>query len=123
MGALGGAATNTLDTIPAHERPISEQFRIVARQYADYDAAACILEKTKRDVLEQIKSKIVGLGDMPDNQAERLARCSPEWKEFKSKMVENRNKATRLKLQLEFLRMRHSEQMDANANARRERGM
>jgi hypothetical protein len=123
MGVIAERASAGITSLPASERPISEQFRIIARQFADVDAAANILEGTKRDVLESIKSRIVAGSDMPDNKAERLARCSDEWKEFKASMLENRNKATRLKLQLEFIRMKFSEQLDANANARRERGM
>jgi hypothetical protein len=123
MVSISERAANGISSLPAHERPISEQFRIVARAYADADAAANLLEGTKRDTLEKIKSRIVAGSDMPDNKAERLARCSDEWREMKVLMLESRNKASRLKLQLEYLRMRHKEQMNANANARMERGM
>jgi hypothetical protein len=116
-------ASAKIATLPASERPISEQFRLIAAKYADADAAATLLEGTKRDMLEQIKNKTIDGTDMADNRAERLARCSPEWKEFKKLMLEAKNTAARLKLNLEYLRMCHSERLDANANARRERGM
>ena len=59
--------------IPEHERPISEQFRIVAKAWADLDAAANLLEETKSAVLAQ---KMLALGDMPVSKAERSERAS-----------------------------------------------
>jgi hypothetical protein len=50
----------------------------VAKQWAQADAAANLLEETKSADLEQRKSEIIAeRGDMPDNKVERLVRGSP----------------------------------------------
>ncbi len=98
--------------------PISEQFRIVAKQWVDADNAARLLEETKTAVLSQ---RMKALGDMPTAHAERDVKSSPEWHDFIKEMVEARSKANRLKVQLEFIRMKFSEQQSFEATARVER--
>jgi hypothetical protein len=101
----------TASEMPVHERPISEEFRLVALKYADAENAADILYGTKKDVLEQLKENIMsGADKMPENKAERLARCSSEWKDFKTKMFDARSKSRRLSLQLRYIEMKHKEQ-------------
>lgn len=101
----------------SEDRPISEQFRIVAKQWVDADAAASILEETKSATLSQ---KMADLGDMPVSRAEMTVKASPEWKHFIGGMVEARKTANRLKVQLEYLRMRAGEQSSAEATRRAE---
>ena len=55
---------------------------------------------------------------MPENRAERLVRSSQEWAECQA-----RAKANELKVELEYIGMRHSEWQSAQANARGERGI
>lgn len=97
--------------------PISEQYRIVAKQWNDADAAATILEETKSAILSQ---KMVALGDMPVSRAEMQVKASPEWMHFIEGMVTARKAANRLKVQLEYLRMRHAEHQSAEASKRAE---
>jgi hypothetical protein len=59
--------------------------------------------------------------DMPYNKAELAAKSSPEYKEFCTQMVTHRSAANLLKVQLEYLRMRFSEQQSHEATARAER--
>lgn len=92
--------------MPEDERPIVEQFRIVALQYVDADAAANMLEEMKTTTLERMKSSLIRtLGEMADNKAERLVKSGEEWPEYIERMVMARSKADKLKLQLEYLRM------------------
>lgn len=98
-------------------RPLSEQFRVVAKEYNDADAAANILEETKSAVLSEM---MLALGDMPVSRAEMLVKGSPEWRDHINKMVTARKSANRFKLQLEYIRMQSMEWQSENANRRAE---
>ena len=107
--------------MPEHERPISEQFRIVAKNWADADAAASLREELKSTTLEKMKSDIVtAQGPLPDNTATRLAKCSPDWEKYIRAMCADRAKANLLRVQMEYLKMRHREWIGADATARAE---
>lgn len=98
-------------------QPISEQFRIVAKQWVDADNAARMLEETKTAVLSQ---KMKALGDLPAAHAERDVKASPDWQEHIKEMVEARSRANKLKVQMEYIRMRFQEQSSFDANRRAE---
>lgn len=92
--------------MPEHERPLTEQFRIVALKYVDADAAARMLEETKTTTLERMKSDLIAeRGEMPDNKAERLVKSGDDWTEYLARMVNARTESDKLKLHLEFIRM------------------
>ena len=97
--------------------PWSEQFRVVALQWADLEKAASLLEETKTLVLSQ---RIKMLGEMPHNRAEAEVKASPEWFDHVTKMVEARSAANVKKMQLEYLRMKFQEWSSENANKRAE---
>lgn len=97
--------------------PWSEQFRIVAKQWVDADAAASILEDTKSAVLSE---RMQALGDMPVTKAEAIVKASPEWRDHVEKMVAARKQANRLKVQMEYLRMKFSEWQSHEATKRTE---
>lgn len=97
--------------------PWSEQFRIVAKQWVDADAAAALLEDTKSAVLSE---RMQSLGDMPVSKAEAIVKASPEWRDFIAGMVSARKTANRLKVQMEYLRMKFQEWSSENANRRAE---
>lgn len=97
--------------------PWSEQFRVVALQWADLEKAASLLEETKTLVLSQ---RIKMLGDMPHNRAEAEVKASPEWHDHITKIVEARSAANVKKMQLEYLRMKFQEWSSENANRRAE---
>lgn len=103
--------------IPAHDRPISEQFRIVAKDWVDLDAAANLLEETKSATLAQ---KMLALGDMPVSRAEMQVKASTDWHEHIEAICEARRLANLKKVQLEYLKMKFSEWQAINANARHE---
>lgn len=107
--------------LPEREQPVSEQFRIVAVAYADAEAAASLMEELKSTTLETMKSKLIAeQGEMPDNKAERLVKASDGWREYVEQMCAHRAKATKLRLKLEYVRMRASEAQSREANARHE---
>jgi hypothetical protein len=104
------------------DRPISEMYRLVARKWVDADKAASLMEETKSVVLSEMVNKVVveNLG-FPVNRAELLAKCSPEYKEFITQMVEHRSSANLLKVQMRYIEMQFSEQQSAEATARSEK--
>lgn len=105
-----------------HNEPISEQFRITAKAWVEADEAASLMEETKSAVVSEMISKIIGYNiGMPFNKAELSAKSSQEYKDFITEMVRLRSRANLLKVKLEYLRMRFSEQQSHEATARAER--
>lgn len=95
--------------------PLSEQFRLVAKEYVDADAAANMLEEMKSATLSQ---NMAALGEMPVSKAEMLVKASDNWKQYIEQMVDARKRANLLKLKLEYIRMRFSEWQSAEATKR-----
>jgi len=103
------------------ERPLSEQFRVVAKQWVQADASARFHEEFKTTRLEQLKQGLIEAeGDMPDSHAERRVKASPDWEEYIRTMVDSRTEANLKKAHMQFLQMRFTEWQDANASARAE---
>jgi hypothetical protein len=96
---------------------ISEQYRLVAKKWVDADAAANALEESKTAVLSE---RMLALGDMPVSRAEMEIKGSPEWRGYLNAMVDARKQANLLKVQMEYIRMRHREQEGAEATKRAE---
>ena len=99
-------------------RPLSEQFRIVAIEYSDAESAATLLENVKDLTLQQRMAELDG--DLPQNKREMMVKASQEWADYIHEMTKARNKARRLKLQLEHIRMKFTEWNSAEANKRAE---
>lgn len=97
--------------------PLSEQFRLAARDWVDKDAAASMLEETKSSVLAQ---RMGVLGDIPVNRAEQTVKASKEWHDWIAGMVNARTAANLAKVKLEWIRMRHSEWQSQAATKRAE---
>jgi hypothetical protein len=107
--------------MPERERPISEQFRLVALSFVDAEAAADLREEMKTTTLEQMKTAIIEReGPMADNRAERLAKSSQDWIDYIKAMCADRANANKLKYQLEYIRMRFNEWQSHEATARHE---
>lgn len=102
---------------PTPNLPWSEQFRIVSKQWVDADAAATLLEDTKSAVLAE---RVQAHSDQPVNRAEAIVKASPEWRDHLEKIVTARRAANRLKVQMEYLRMKFSEWQSEEANKRHE---
>ena len=99
------------------DKPLSEQYRIVAKKWVDADGAANMLEETKSAVLSRM---MVELGDMPVSKAEMQVKASDAWREHITQMVEARSQASLLKVQMEYIRMKFHEWQSHAANRRAE---
>lgn len=106
------------DTIRSEDRPLSEEFRLIAKRWVDADSAASLLEESKSATLARM---MAAHGDIPVSKAEMFVKASSEWSGYIAEMVEARKKASVLKVQLEYIRMKHSEQQSYEATARAER--
>ena len=120
MSTISERARAGVTEMPERERPISEQFRIVARQWVDDDKAAKILEESKSAVLSQMMLKE---GDIPVSKAEMRVKGSTEWQDYLDKMVNARADANLRKLHMDYLRMKEREADRDDWNARSERKM
>lgn len=97
--------------------PISEQYRLAAKDWVEKDKAANLLEEAKSAVLSQ---RMNALGDIPVSHAERTVKGSTEWAEYLERMVNARTEANLAKVKLEWLRMRFWEWNGAEASKRAE---
>lgn len=98
-------------------RPISEQFRLAAKDWVEKDSAARLLEESKSAVLAQ---RMAAEGDIPAAHSERNVKASEEWRDYLRKMNDARTAANLAKVKMEWLRMRFSEWQSAEANKRTE---
>jgi len=102
-----------------NNRPISEQYHEAAIQWVDADAAASIMEESKSSVFSERVSNLISQNiNIAINRAEVLVKSSAAWKTYISDMVELRRKANLAKVEMEFLRMKHSENMSQEATHR-----
>lgn len=106
--------------LPQSERPISEEFRLAAKEWVEADKAANLLEETKTAVLSQMMLK---QGDVPVSRAEMHVKASSQWSEFIASMVEARSAANLARVKMKWIEMRFAEWNSKDANARRERAM
>lgn len=97
--------------------PLSEQYRLIAKKWVDAKAAADLLEESKTAVLSQ---RMMATGEQTISKSEMVVKSSPEWQEYLSQMVEARQKANMLKVQLEYIQMQFSEWQSSEATRRAE---
>jgi hypothetical protein len=98
-----------------NNRRSSDRFQEAGEAWVAADAKARLLEESKTTVLAQMQVK---LGDMPVTRAEQIVKASPEWESHIHKMVQAKTEANLAKINLEVMRMRHSEDMSDAANER-----
>lgn len=98
-------------------RPWSEQFRLVAKDWVEKDGAARMFEETKTAVLAQ---RMKAMGDVPAAHAERDVKASDEWREFIKSLVDAKTAANLAKVKMEYIRMKFNEWQSAEANKRAE---
>ena len=97
--------------------PISEQYRLTAKEWVEADAAASLLEETKTAVLSQ---HMAAMGDMPVSKAELAVKSTSDWHNYLTEMVEARKKVNLLKVKLKWVEMRFAEFQSAEATKRAE---
>lgn len=121
--AINGSKLAPTD-MPEKERPISEEFRIAAKEWVELDKAARLLDEMKSVTLAQMKTNLMAeRGDMPDAKAERLCKSDPDWASYIKAMVEAKAAANLARVKMQWIEMRFSEWTSADANARKERHM
>lgn len=99
-------------------RPISELWRIAAEEWVDADSAARILEDTKGAVFSQM---VLSQGDqIAVNRAENNIKGSPQWEAHIRKVAEAKTHANKLRVKMDYLKMRYWEQQGADASKRAE---
>ena len=103
--------------LPETDRPLSELYRIAAKQWVELDGAARMLEESKTAVLAQ---RMKALGDIPAAHAEREVKASPQWDEFIRSMVDARTRANLARVKLAWIKMKAAEWQSTEANARME---
>ena len=96
----------------------SERYRLKSKEWVELDAAASLLEETKSANLSQM---MMSSNADSVSKSEMLAKASPRWTEYIESMVTARRKANEAKVELEWIRMRFSEQQSREATARSER--
>jgi len=101
--------------------PFAEQFRIISRRWVDADGAATLLEETKTATLAQEMAKLGGVKSIAAR--EMAVKASDPWHEYLEAMVAARKKANLLKVQLEYIRMKHWENNSVEATRRAEMGL
>lgn len=101
-----------------NDNPISEQYRIAALDWVQMDAASRLLEEGKSAFIAQ---QIDKMGDMPHAKADRMVRASKQYADYIKNMVNAKTAANRQKIELDYLKMRHMENVSSEANARSER--
>lgn len=106
--------------ITENERPISELYRIAAKEWVEKEKAASLLEENKSSVLSQM---MIAKGDMPVSRAEMYAKASQDWQDYIKAMVEARAEANLAKVRMKWTELVFSEWQSSDANARRERQM
>jgi hypothetical protein len=96
---------------------LSEQYRIVSKEWVDADAAANLLEEMKSASLSQW---MLELGDMPVSKAEMQVKGSQQWKEYIEAMCAARKRANLLRAKKEWIQMRFQEWNSEAATRRAE---
>lgn len=100
--------------------PYSEQLRMKGLEWVEADAAARLLEEGKSAYLAQ---RMNALGDIPVSKAEKEVKGSADWSDYIKKLASTRTRANRLKVELEYIKMKHWEDQNANATRRAEMRM
>lgn len=90
----------------------SEQYRAQAVHWARADGTARQLEESKTAVLAKMM-KALGGGEKPPPlaAAERDVKASQEWHDFITEMVMARTNANLARAEMDYLAMRHAEEM------------
>jgi hypothetical protein len=104
-----------VNQIPKADRPISEQFRIIAKQWVEVDGAARLLEELKTSTFsQQVGEYMAENQGVAFNRAEATVKASEPWREYVEQMVHTRTQANLKKVHMEQLRMKAREMDSAN---------
>lgn len=96
-------------------RPWSEALKEAWDDWVDKEDAAHMLEETKTLVMAQ---KQAMLGDIPVNRAEQTVKASQEWYLHVETIVKARRAANKAWGEVEYVKMKHNEWNNEEANHR-----
>lgn len=115
----------SVSEMPQRERPLSEQFRIVAKQYAEAVGKHNLKENTRTGQLARLTKLIMERSNEKISRAEAefQARASDEWFQFNMELAELKERVEVLRAQKRYIEFVQWERTDVNANARAERKM
>jgi len=115
----------TVTEMPQHERPLSEQFRVVAKQYVAAKKQARFMERTRSATRDRIAARIIRESKEKITKAQAIfnVQISDEWMQYNQDLADAEEKADILFAQKEFIKIQQWEMTDANANVRTERKM
>jgi hypothetical protein len=107
--------------MPDKDKPISERYRLAAKEWVKAEKIASFMEQNKDGALSKMKNAVMREhGEMSEAKAERLVKSSKEWEEYLQAMVNLRAEANEWRQEMKTLELEDSERMDKNANARHE---
>lgn len=110
--------------LPDSERPIEEQWRIAAGLWVEADELARAYDERKSIYIAEQKNALCKFdAKLSDAAAERRVRASEKYEDFITQMVEAKTKANKLRVQMDYLKMKHEKWRSLNAKNRHERDM
>ena len=115
----------TVTEMPQIERPLSEQYRIVAKRFAEAYGQATFMENTRTGTLARMVKKIIAESNEKISQAkaENEAKASEEWFCFNDELAKAKERVEVLRAQKKHIEMQAWERTNADANKRKEMGM
>lgn len=115
----------TITEMPAHERPLSEQYRLVAKRFAEAYGQATFMENTRSGELSKLIKKRMETANEKITRAaaEMDVKASEEWYDFNHRLAQAKEHVEILRAQKKYIEMQAWERTDANANRRKEMGM
>ena len=112
----------TVTEMPASERPLSEQYRIVAKQFAAAYGQATFMENTRSGELAKLIKKRMDEANEKITRAtaEMDVKASDAWYDFNERLAIAKEKVEILRAQKKYIEMVQWERNNADANRRKE---
>lgn len=118
--SISARASAGITPIPAQEQPLSEQFRIVAEEWARLDGEARLLELDKASKFSELMEPHQNL---PVARAQLIVERSKEWRDFLKQMALARTEANMAKVRMQWIDKKFSEWQARDATSRAEMRM
>jgi hypothetical protein len=106
--------------MPEHEQPLSEQYRIAAKEYVKAKSISKLSEDLKPSRFAELMKQ---RSDIAVSRAEIDVRASNEWKEHVASVVAAAEAADMARHKVKWIEMRFQEWVMEQAGARKEREM
>ena len=111
--------------LPQQDRPLSEQFRIVAKAFATAYGDMSMLENTRTGELAKLIKKHMAESNekVSHAAADMHVKASDEWFAINRKLADAKEKVEVLRAQKKYIDMQSWERQNADANRRKELGL